>query len=113
MMLFKYNDKYEKKYDSFRIEFLIPPCFILALFLNFEFKVWEVKKKVLIKKKKKNYIKKTKTPGHLDFFNLFGSCCNLASTFHAFENKLHKHIDHQLYLLFGSLQRALYHQLDL
>eukprot|EP01091_Cochliopodium_minus_P007658 TRINITY_DN17548_c0_g1_i1.p1 TRINITY_DN17548_c0_g1~~TRINITY_DN17548_c0_g1_i1.p1 ORF type:complete len:223 (-),score=35.27 TRINITY_DN17548_c0_g1_i1:19-687(-) len=42
LMLFKYNDKYEKKYDTFRIEFIIPPCLILAFFLNFEFTPYEV-----------------------------------------------------------------------
>ena len=40
--MFVFQAKYEASHDSFRVEFLLVACLILALWLNHEFTVMEV-----------------------------------------------------------------------
>ncbi|KAL6042738.1 ER lumen protein-retaining receptor B [Balamuthia mandrillaris] len=42
MMKYDFKHTYDKEHDSFRVLFLIVPCFILALFFNFEFSIVEI-----------------------------------------------------------------------
>eukprot|EP01087_Luapelamoeba_hula_P015984 TRINITY_DN4867_c0_g1_i1.p1 TRINITY_DN4867_c0_g1~~TRINITY_DN4867_c0_g1_i1.p1 ORF type:complete len:216 (+),score=23.78 TRINITY_DN4867_c0_g1_i1:186-833(+) len=42
LMQYKYKHTYDKEHDSFRIIFLIVPCFLLALIFNSEYSVTEI-----------------------------------------------------------------------
>jgi len=42
LMFFKFKATYDHNHDTFRIEFLVGPCVLLALLLNHEFTVMEV-----------------------------------------------------------------------
>uniref|UniRef100_A0A915BP52 ER lumen protein-retaining receptor n=1 Tax=Parascaris univalens TaxID=6257 RepID=A0A915BP52_PARUN len=42
LMWFKFRATYDRNHDTFRIEFLIVPCGILALLINHEFTIMEV-----------------------------------------------------------------------
>jgi len=42
LMFFKFKATYDHNHDTFRIEFLLGPCVLLALLLNHEFTVMEV-----------------------------------------------------------------------
>lgn len=39
---YRYYSSYDVEHDTFRIEFLILPCFLLALLINEEFSFFEV-----------------------------------------------------------------------
>jgi len=42
LMFFKFKATYDRNHDSFRIEFLILPCFILSVLINHDFSVMEI-----------------------------------------------------------------------
>lgn len=42
LMYLKFRATYDHNHDSFRIEFLLLPCFVLGLLINHEFSVMEV-----------------------------------------------------------------------
>jgi ER lumen protein retaining receptor len=42
LMYFKFKPTYDRQHDTFRIEFLLAPCAILALIVNHDFEVLEV-----------------------------------------------------------------------
>jgi len=41
-MFYKFKATYDRNHDTFRMEFLVAPCIILALVINHEFSVLEV-----------------------------------------------------------------------
>lgn len=48
LMYVKFKATYDHNHDTFRIEFLLVPCLVLALLINHEFTVMEVRSKFAI-----------------------------------------------------------------
>lgn len=82
LMYLKFRATYDHNHDSFRIEFLIIPCLILALLINHDFTVMEVSLLFVI------YDVTVTLPiiilifflGIMDILNLLGIGCNSTTT---------------------------------
>jgi len=92
LMFYKFKATYDRNHDTFRMEFLVAPCVILALVINHEFSVVEI---------------------FVDIQHLSRSRGHSAPVVHVVENRRGR-IDHQsLFIRVGNLPCFIHRQLDL
>lgn len=78
-MYLKFRATYDHNHDSFRIEFLLLPCVVLALLINHDFTVLEVSFPLSDVCQSSDLIKNL-VSGIMDVFYLLGVCRNPPTT---------------------------------
>lgn len=108
-MRFKFKHSYDKEHDTFRLLFLVVPCFLCALVINAEFSVYEVSHCFqLIWSVKWNPIIDS-----VDILHLLRSSSHSPTIVFVAENGRSREHHLRLHLYVGLVQSALFTQLDL
>lgn len=113
LMYVKFKATYDRIHDTFRVEFLIIPAVLLAVFVNHEFEVLEVKKKQNLNQFLKIIIKNFKFKDSMDIFDLFRIGSNFTPTVYGEQNRRSRINYKSLFVCIGRISCSLYIQLDL